>query len=164
MRPQAHIRDERGFTLVELMVVLLVAALLLCAGVPGFQNFLASRRLVQASNAFFHSAHLTRVLAVRQGGRASMQPMVGNNWASGWQVRDGDIIVMQQDALPPDITITNGGGGERISFSASGRPQSLGTWRLRSQDQGLQWHVVINMSGRIRQCRLPPGRAADGNC
>lgn len=145
----------RGFTLLELMAVLLIAAVLLAAGVPALQSFTAEQQLVGAGNAFFHSASLTRAEALRHGAPARMAPADGRDWASGWTIEAGGRLVMTQSALPPGIAVSHAGGPEPIVYRPGGQPAHWGTWHFSGG--GKTRLVVINFLGRVRVCNPDAG-------
>jgi type IV fimbrial biogenesis protein FimT len=61
---------QRGFTLIELMVTLAVAAILVAAAIPGFQSIVNSNRLAGASNELVAGLQTARMEAIRRGRRA----------------------------------------------------------------------------------------------
>ena len=67
-----RIAMTQGFTLIELMVTLSVAAVLLTVGVPSFQEFIASNRLTSEINSFTAYLNLARSEAIKSGGRVTL--------------------------------------------------------------------------------------------
>lgn len=59
---------QRGFTLLELIVTVAVAAVLLALAVPSFQNMIASNALSTASNDFVSALNLARMQAIKGSG------------------------------------------------------------------------------------------------
>jgi type IV fimbrial biogenesis protein FimT len=82
----------RGFTLVELMVTLAVAAILLTVGVPSFRDLIYNNRLTAATNMFVSSINIARSEAIKQGRNATvcvstdLATCTGGNWNQGWVV------------------------------------------------------------------------------
>lgn len=62
---QALIR-RRGFSLIELMVTLSVAALLMVAAVPAMQSWIANSKVRTAAEAFQNAARLSQAEAIRR--------------------------------------------------------------------------------------------------
>jgi len=100
-------KRSRGFTLIELMITLLLAAIILALGVPGFQDIVRNNRAATQSNELVAALSLARSEAVKRGARVSLCPSTdqatctgGTNWANGWIVfRD----IAANDGAPPVV-------------------------------------------------------------
>jgi type IV fimbrial biogenesis protein FimT len=95
---------SRGFTLVELLVVMTIGAILVAAAVPSFQWFIATTRASNGTNALSGAFELARSEAIRRGVIVSVCRSLNPNaapaalacsnaagggyavgdWASGW--------------------------------------------------------------------------------
>lgn len=64
-RPLARARRTGGFTLVELMITLAIAAVLLMLGIPSFQRLILSNRLTTTANALANSMSEARLDAIK---------------------------------------------------------------------------------------------------
>ena len=106
----------RGFTLVELMVTVSIAAVLLAVGVPPFSRLIANNRMATQTNEFVASLNAARSEAVRRGVGVSLRADSGDiNYNSGWKVyvdsdQDGaapstDDILRQAPAMPGKTTV-----------------------------------------------------------
>jgi len=97
-----------GFTLIELMVTVSVAAILLTVGVPSFRDLIAANQLATQSNAFSGFMNLARSEAVKRGVRVSVcasdsaasgngsQTLCTGAWNNGWVAftdADGDCTI-----------------------------------------------------------------------
>lgn len=96
--PSVH----RGFTLIEVLVVMTISAILLAVGVPMFQGTIASMRASEGANSLVASLELARSEAIRRGipvtlcrvtagdatacSSAASGAFVGDDWAAGWMV------------------------------------------------------------------------------
>lgn len=89
---------QQGFSLIELMVVVVITAILLAIGLPSFQGSLRSNRVATATNELMSSFALARSEAVRSPGGAAVcstddGTTCGGTWNDGWMVwidMDGD--------------------------------------------------------------------------
>jgi len=81
-----------GFTLIELMITLVVAAVLLSIGAPSFSQFLASNRLTTQINNFAGALNTARSVAVTRNTSAGVCTTNGGAsctvgpWQNGWLV------------------------------------------------------------------------------
>ena len=62
----------RGFTLIEVLVVMTISAILLAVGVPMFQSTIASMRASEGANSLVASLELARTEALRRGTTVSV--------------------------------------------------------------------------------------------
>ena len=75
----------RGVTLVELMIVIAIAAILLGLAVPNMQEFYVSNRLGSTANEFMAALSTARNEAMRRGVPVTLRSTAGSqNWSNGW--------------------------------------------------------------------------------
>ncbi|MGJ7556564.1 GspH/FimT family pseudopilin [Variovorax sp. RB3P1] len=175
----AHQRRARGFTLIELMVTITVAAVLLVIGVPSFVAFQRSSELTSAANSFVAALGAARGEAMKRGLQAVVVPREDNNWATGWivfvdtdnnqQFNGADILIVQQGTLPSYFSATGQGTAALspayVMFNPSGYTQTSGsvfqsaTLKIERNDisgtaKTQQTRiVVISKTGRARACQ-----------
>ena len=143
--------QSRGFTLLEVMVVLAIVAILTTLAAPSFVALIQSNSVSSNVNAFIADVRYARSEAVRRGGAVLMcrsdapeaatpgcNTTAGTNgWASGWIIfedRDGtadysagDQLLKVQAAITnlDSIMETSGTGATKLQFTATGRMKSL---------------------------------------
>lgn len=91
---------HRGFTLIELMVVIVILGVLVAIALPSFQNTIRRNRVAAATNELVASLNLARSEALRNNrGEAITQVCRTNNastcssnanWHTGWLVQSNE--------------------------------------------------------------------------
>ena len=81
----------RGFTLVELIIALAVAAILLSMAVPSFRTTIQNNRLITETNDFVSALHLARSEAIKRRARVTLCKSTDGaactatgGWEQGW--------------------------------------------------------------------------------
>lgn len=157
--------------MVELMIVLTIAAILLAVAVPSFNSLIQSQRMTTTVNDFFAAVNLARSEAIHRGSRVDLIPADGGNWANGWivlldqngnqQADAGERIIFSHGPVPQGITIKskftdskrpylayNGTG--RTRTNANSQTPQLGSWFFTLDDHSRR--IVVNFLGRPRVC------------
>lgn len=176
------LRRRRGFTIIELMVVMVLAAVLLVLAAPSFIEFQRASELNTATNNLLAAINSARNEALRQGRRTGIVPASNGDWSRGWQVfvdadlngqaNASDPIVLTQD-LPAGGAITISGSGTAAAgngayllFDGSGYSRSrsgafsaatLTVQRRDTTADAGRRLVKVARTGRVRSCR--PGTA-----
>ena len=118
--------QQFGVSLVELVVVIAVAAVLAGAVIPGFGVVVQRNALTTQVNGFLASLQLARSEAVRQRNtivvQASDPAQVGNEWGPGWSVRDAaDTVLRTFEPTRNGMTFDGLDGVAALSFDDRGR-------------------------------------------
>lgn len=134
---------SRGFTLMELMLVLTIAGVILALAAPTFGEFRRNNRLVAVANDMLGTTQTARTEAIKRQVPVSVCPS-GNPGATaaacnttqafnGWIafvdansncVRDaGEVIIRVGHAI--DSTLTSNSNGNCISFAGTGFRQNI---------------------------------------
>jgi type IV fimbrial biogenesis protein FimT len=173
-----------GFSLVELTVVLAVAAVLMGIAVPDLQALIRHQQLKSAAADLFAALGMARSQALARGQVVMLLPRdaAGADWRRGWHVfidRDGDGIpgdadefLAEHGPLPagiafafafgspaPPYYIAYNGAGRSCSEanSAAARFGTLSLFHGRSIRR-----IKINMLGRARSCDPARDASCDG--
>jgi type IV fimbrial biogenesis protein FimT len=75
--------NPNGFTLIELLMTVLIAAVLLAAGIPAFSQFLATNQMAAAVNDINSVLHLARTEAVKRRANTTLYPSANRNTPYG---------------------------------------------------------------------------------
>lgn len=177
VRPRRGAR-ARGFTLVELMIVLAIAAILLTLAVPSFTDFVKNNRMVAQNNDFVTALNLARSEAIRRGSRVTVcssgdgATCAAGGWEQGWIVfvdANGDGTVDDPDngilrvhgPLAGGTTLTGVAAlATHISYTALGTTRPIGGGAAATQvgalvlcdDRGFgnkARAIQINSTGRV---------------
>lgn len=143
MSPIKGQRAQVGFTLIELIVTVAIAAVLMAVAAPNFIGFQRNSELTSVTNSLIAATNAARSEAMKTGMNAFVVPAAnGNDWSAGWVVfvdRDrnnsysaaSDTTVLTQGPLASYLTITSTGNAALavspyIMFDSSGYAKSYG--------------------------------------
>lgn len=174
---------KRGFSLIELVVVLAIAGILVAVGLPSFSDFLAKSKMAETNNLLVHSIQLARSTSVERleptGVCVSDSPMIddaactiGSSYKNGWLVyvdSDGDglrgaaeDILERVDAPGPAFTFTPSNTLEnQIYFNDSGSSVNVAGIPI-SGSIGIDYaagkqvrEITVSANGRVTTKTLP---------
>ena len=160
-------KNNRGFTLIELMVSLSVIAILMVLAAPSWRDQTAQNRLVANTNKLVGALAFTRSEAVKQGLQTTLcssddlsnasPSCTSSAWQDGWLIwtdldDDGSLdspgeIVRMSEATQGGITITP--SNTLLAFNSTGFTTTPGTFKLcdsRVGNTGRQLRVLISGS------------------
>lgn len=161
--PMAH-----GFTLIELMVTIFVAAILLAIAVPSFKHAIQSTQTSAVTNALLADLKFARTEAVSRGNEVAVSASSSGNWNDGWIITaaktDGTReTIRRHEALKNNymllFTMTGSPGENDIAFNARGtleKPDSTACLTI-SVEQGARQRprrITLRRSGAISQFTL----------
>jgi type IV fimbrial biogenesis protein FimT len=145
-------RLDRGFSLVELMIGVVLASLLLGIGLPSFRGFITDQRL-RAASADLHIALMTaRSEAIKRNRVVELKPISGG-WSDGWVIPspiadDPDILRFKQSG---EVAIDEENGALEAKFTPMGRVLSPVNFQLEADPQNSEARACLKLrsDGRI---------------
>ncbi|MGZ5183357.1 MAG: GspH/FimT family pseudopilin [Ramlibacter sp.] len=175
---------QAGFSLIELLAVLAIAAILLAAGAPSLRQLIRVQQLKTAAGDLFAAIGLARAQALARGDVVSLLPKGagGADWRRGWTVfidRDGDrapgpgdLILAEHgplaDGMAVGFSFTSPAPPYYIAYNGAGRscrdtnPAAARYGTLSLFHGGAIRRIKINMLGRARSCDPARDASCDG--
>ena len=139
-------RAQRGFTLIETLVVVTVLAVMMAVGLPSFTDFMRNQRVKNASFDLLSTLVLARSEAISRNAAVTVA-QTGGNWTNGWTVTDaGGTVIRSQEAIS-NITIT---GPASVVYRGNGRlSAALAPIQLTATGASVITRcITIDLSGR----------------
>jgi type IV fimbrial biogenesis protein FimT len=101
-------RRASGFTLIEMMVVVLVAAVLALVAAPSLTSLIAKQRLRSAASSLHLAMVQARAEAIKRNTSVTVSPAAGG-WSSGWSILDPENPggpALEVVAIPQGVVVT----------------------------------------------------------
>ena len=149
---------QRGLSLVELLVGLVVLSVLVSLAAPSFSRIVAEQRLRQVGSALRISLATARSEAVKRNEAVSLIKQ-GSDWSTGWCIEAGKTSncsaqpIQQFNVASDQITVLKDGAtaGTEINFNPWGRVTSCPEFLLSTTAAGSACALclVVTTDGRV---------------
>ena len=163
--------NTKGFTLIELIIVIGIMGIVMLFAVPNFIEMIANNRISSSTSDFIGSLQLAKAesaaritpVSVCKKNSASTACVAGGDWEQGWivfidanangAVNAGDTVLQVHEALHTGITFRGTAGvADFINYTPSGRTSITGTEILMMCDArgygDSALGVLITITGR----------------
>ena len=114
----------RGFSLVELLIVVALAAVLASLAAPSFTNFVAAQKLKTSGFDLYSSMMYARSEAIKRRSTVYVRAKDAASWGSGWDITAdaaGSTILRSQGALNGLSMEVTPAGTLAFSYGMDGR-------------------------------------------
>ena len=143
----------RGFTLVEMMVVIALVAIISSVAAPGLRQFASGQRAKGITTDLMSDLLLARSEALKRNTTVSVTPRSAR-WDLGWVVASGGVDIVTREAASDVVQFS--GAPAVIAFNLNGRVSAPATavritvTPATGGSSHLQRCVELDLSGRAR--------------
>lgn len=137
---------QRGFTAIELMVVIAMIAILAALAAPSFSSIIERWRVYKAVKGMESTLHLARSEAIKRNGLVAIEKLpnsrdcslaaTNQEWGCGWQIfvdsnndgtHDGAEEILHVTPAPKNVNVSMGNSARSLRVDRWGQVSSLGT-------------------------------------
>lgn len=144
------VRDERGFTLIEMMVVVTLLAIATVIGLPAFSSMFDQSRADADISELLRAMNLARIEAINHSEDVKVRAVRTGNWASDLLIERDGQVVRRYAGLEKGATLTNTKGVDHVVFDSLGGlkiPSEAVVFSYRRGDSAK--HLVVCPTGRV---------------
>jgi len=169
--------SQRGLTLLDLLVALVILSLLLALAVPNFQSYISSTQTKTRTLSLYEALQTARTRAVSRNQRATLRAL--GDWSRGWVLFDdrnhngqpdpderllaehrfsGTQVNIEGNRPLKDYVSFVGTGESRFASGSPGGGFQAGRLTLCARDANKPgYQLVLARMGRVRIQEAQPG-------
>lgn len=115
-------RRSQGYTLMEMMVVVLIMSIIITIAVPSFKQLQADNRMAAAANLLAADIKRARGEALVARANLNLVPVSGGDgdpWGGGWSIENLALanVVYKNLAVPPSVVIVGTPAATSLLFA-----------------------------------------------
>lgn len=138
-------KHQSGFNLIEMLVVMVVAAIMLGIAVPSFRQFTASQQVKNAAFDFAAAMLMARSEAIKRNAAVTVAQS-GSAWSSGWTVTVAGTTLSTQTPATT-VTITPNPSASSLAFQSNGRVTSTVRFQFAASNTSAVRCVTVGVTG-----------------
>lgn len=137
-------RKEKGFTIIELMITLMLAVVVFCLSTPLIYYTLKKNKENQTLEAVTSGLNNARLRAIHQNANHTV---TFDNARRGYAIAKSTELdkTLEQGSWGENYSLA---GADSVQFDALGRPVQAGSWELITPDQD-KYIITVDHSGKI---------------
>ena len=165
-------RRAAGFTIIEVLMVIVIVGILVALGMPSMRDLIASTKVKTATSDVFASLIFARSEAIKRNAAIEIVPVVATNWNAGWSVNPAGTTtkLTVQDPITGDVAVTGPNatlryrGNGRLTDAASGAAMTVEFQFIATAFSHIQMRCIkIAPSGRP-SVRMDTDRVPANGC
>ena len=149
-RPIALIATA-GFTVVELMIVVVIVGILAAVAAPSFTDTIEKQRAKNAAADLHASLTRARSEAIKRNANITLSAKTSGtdgsvSWANGWEIRVSGTVIEDHGSVP-NLTFS---GPASITYRSSGRISgtSNASFSITGTKTTSARYICVDLSGR----------------
>jgi len=115
---KTHDQLASGFTLAEMLIVLVIVGILASIAMPGLRMLIQGQQAKAASYELFSALALARSEAIKRNGNVTVTPNA-SGWQAGWTITTSSGTTVKSHESVKGAVITGGPGS--VVYTRSGR-------------------------------------------
>lgn len=162
--------DQRGVTLIELMIAIVIMGILFAVGLPSYRAWIQNTRIRNAAESMQNGLQLARAEALRQNASVTFALTTG----SGWTVTMGATVIQTKSANEgtENVTVTTApAGATAVTFTGFGRVTGATpitsiafNTSLLSSGEARPLTVTVKPGGEVKMCDPAVGTGDSRAC